>query len=331
MNLKKSREYFAKAFGPNMEGAFSGETPRFAFPPDQCRLIGIKKLFEAEWVECSQYEAVTSGEGNEKEKIDSAFSSSLQSLLFFAKVPKQGVKIRFGNGDECLFHNVVFEYRNKVIGYPSSVDVVLYNEKAICFVESKLLEVVRDSNKDGKSVVGVSYFREEGVGYHETLGLEIDDLKKLKIKTPQENFLAEVKGSGYKDQKIEPISNNRFVYSEGIKQILSHLIGIASFTKGESAYQMFEDPLPPEMRHSFEKHYYLELINGLPDFDGDKEAAEKLEDFQKHFKATKDIITKKSGCPVDSMDIMTYQTLFMFGDNKKLVNEIVKGYYHFGK
>ena len=332
MDYRKTKFYFGKAFGPDMETKFYQGTRLFDFSAYQCKLLGIRKFFDAEWVECSQYEAVTSGEGNEKEKIDSAFSSSLQSLLFFAQAPNKGITIPFEDGDRT-FNKVIFEYKNKVIGYPSSVDVVLYDDTgdSICFVESKLLEIVRDSNKEGKAEVGISYFAKKGVGYCETLGLAVSDLKNLGMTVPTEEFLDVVKGSGFSNQFIKPLSGNTYVYSYGIKQVLSHLIGIVAFLKGESAYDA-GDPLPLKMR-SFKKCYYLQLYNELPDFDGDKDAKTKLENFETHFKAvTKTVMDKmpkkKDKPSIDHIEIMTYQKLFEKNEQRGLISDVSRDYYH---
>ena len=342
MNKKEKEEtlnYFAKVFG-NKEDNYGGKirkgTHCFGFPTKECKLLGIRRTFGdgSDWIKCSQYETVISGEGNEEEKIDSAFSSSLQSLLFFAKTEEKGVKIRFDEKD-YVFKKAVFEYKNKVIGYPSSVDVVLIDEakKAICFVESKLLEIVRDSNETGKAEVGVSYYAKDGVGFNETLGLTIGDLKDLGIRTPKDDdYLEIVKGSGIPKQVIEPIRDNKFVYSYGIKQVLSHLIGIASFQKRESAYGSESvDPIPAKDR-AFEKCFYLQLYNELPGFSGDKDAKRKLDDFKKHFEAVRDVVMNKDQRPVDGMYIMTYQDLFqdLFEENKGLVNDVIRDYYHLG-
>lgn len=328
MNKKEKEEalnYFAKVFG-NKDGNYGGKirkgTHCFDFPTKECKLLGIRRAFGdgSDWIKCSQYEAVISGEGDEEEKIDSAFSSSLQSLLFFAKTEEKGVKIRFDDGSKHTFTRVIFEYKNQVIKgrFPASVDVVLTNPetKEICFVESKLLEIVRESKKKGTSVVGVSYFKDKHAGYNKTLGLTKEDLAALRISEPENGTT--------KKQAIEPLREGSFVYSDGIKQVLSHLIGIAQFKHGQTAYKG-DDPLPPDKRH-FEKIYYLELYNALPGFDGDEKAIDKLKNFEDHFKAVRDVVMNKDQRPVTGMYIMTYQKLFK--QNKGLVNDVIRDYYH---
>lgn len=329
MNYQKVYKYFIGQSGIDdhfFEKDSNGKkyTGKFVIDNKDCKLKSFQKIFGTT-INCNNYETVVSGEGNEKEKIDTIYSSSLQSLLFFDKTNEHPIKIKIG-GNELEFDEVVFEYKNKVIGYPSSIDVVLMNrdEKTICFIESKLLEIVRESSVEGKAVVGISYFQKNGIGYNQTLGLNNTDLTKIGICFPKDGpYLDRVKGRSGEKQPINSISSEetKFVYSEGIKQVLAHLIGISTF-KNDSFYDKNSDPI--NSHEDFKHYYYIELYNKLPNFDGDELVDVKLRQFKDHFEIVKEIANKKG--IVDQMEIMTYQELFK--DNYEHLNDLISNFYH---
>jgi len=59
------------------------------------------------------FDSVIYGQGNEQEKINSVYSSSLQSLLIFSKVSEENPIII----NATTYTKAYFEYKNKVIGY----------------------------------------------------------------------------------------------------------------------------------------------------------------------------------------------------------------------
>lgn len=287
----------------------------------KCKLLMFNEIFDTN-ISCPQYDSVANGEGNEEEKINSIYSSSLQSLLVFHGVNSNN-KIEIA-GEK--FDKVIFEYKNKVIGYPSSVDVVLVNDHAIAFIESKFLEIVRDSTEEkgdksaARKVVGISYFGKDESGYNKVLKLTKEDLDKMRISYPNDGpFIDSVKGRSKETQEIDRLEGNTFVYSEGIKQILSHIIGIQSFKNGESCYSNGNDPIP---NHTFKKIIYVELYNAFPGFDY---ATKRIEDFNKHVKVVKDVIDSKG--LIDEFVIMTYQELLKKNKSFVLNNKIDK-YFH---
>lgn len=289
-----------------------------------CKLSSLNTIFGTS-IKCQQYDTVANGEGNEEEKIDTVYSSSLQSLLVFHNVNENNKIII---GDE-KFDKVIFEYKNKVIGYPSSVDVVLMNDHAIAFIESKYLEIVRDSNNCGKKVVGISYFGQNENGYN-GIGLTKEELDEMKIEynypkssdniSDEQPYLKCVKGLSKYSQSIGKIEDADYVYSEGIKQILSHVIGINSFKNGESGYSN-RDKDPISEHNKFRKIFYVELYNGLP---GLNFASKRIEDFRRHANIVKGIIEKKN--IVDEFIVMSYQDLYSNNDKFNFADK-VKRYY----
>ena len=312
---KTIEAYFEKDEKGNYTGKFKKSS--------KCKIKQFHEIFSAS-IKCEQYDAVANGEGNEQEKIDSVYSSSLQSLLVFHGVSGKN-PIIIGSD---TFTKVLFEYKNKVIGYPSSIDVVLIGDKSIAFIESKFLEIVRDSTeeKNGKSaarkVVGISYFGPSDNGYKNALKLKREDLDKMKVNYPKNGpFLDDVSGLSKNVQSIDKLDDNTFVYSEGIKQILSHLIGIQSFKNNVSVYEDGEDPIPLDKR-SNKKIIYVELYNSFPGFDY---AKKRIIDFKKHAKVVKDVIKDKH--LVDEFYVMSYQDLIKNNPEYTLSKKVLE-YYH---
>lgn len=267
----------------------------------------LEEIFETS-IPCEKYESVINGEGNEKDKINTVYSSSLQSLLVFSNVSRENPILI----DKMKYTDVFFEYRNKVIGYPSSIDVVLTNkdERTILFIESKLYEIIRDSTVSGTAVVGVSYLSNHTNGYKNVLGLEFKDLEKLGIDYEnQDNYGGRTedikKDSDGKDISIKPLKGNSYVYSYGVKQSLSHIIGILNWKSGKqgancSSYLNHND---------YDDVRFLLLYNDLPGFT-DEDAENKQADFVKHQKKLFEILEGKDKVKIDSMSIKSYQEIY---------------------
>ena len=163
-----------------------------------------KKAFNA------AFQAVTEGVGKEITKINSVVSSALLPLLVFYKlyVPKDGQSIALNTGGDTIeFTRAFFEVRNKVIGHPSCVDVALISrdEKTILFLESKLTEMFEDTTTE----------KEYGSSY-----------KKLYKQTGIRNALKSQGITIAENATNLILQSVRPQYIEGIKQSISHLIGL---------------------------------------------------------------------------------------------------------
>ena len=317
-NCPENEKYFEKDKNGNYTGKFKNAA--------DCKIHLINKIFETR-VKCEQYDIVANGEGNEKEKIDTVYSSSLQSLLVFYNV-SQGNKICIG---EYEFDEVLFEYRNTVINRPSSIDVVLIDnsKRAIAFIESKFLEIIRDSTKDEKNktadrkVVGISYFdAKDHHGYNLSLHLEQEELDLMGITYPKGLYLDSVWGQSHLKQSVTRLKHNKYVYAEGIKQILSHIIGIQSFKRDESEYIV--DPITNHQR--FEKVIYVELYNNFPNLKRDLKDI-KIENFIEHCKVVKKVLTENHNGLVDEFLILSYQDLLAKNPYYKISSKVAS-YFH---
>lgn len=155
------------------------------------------------------FQIVTSGVGNEAAKINSLISSSLLSLLIFHKLfenESDEILLKLNlNGKKYTFNKALFEVRNRVIGYPSCVDIVLKGtDGTLLFLESKFTEYIDDIN----------YSETYGVGYCPLYADIRDCLDNagLTVETSEKALI------------LRSTCSKRYI--EGIKQSVSHLIGL---------------------------------------------------------------------------------------------------------
>lgn len=271
------------------EGVRINKQNHFEVSSKHCIKNEIDSIFKLkEKIPCNYYDQVVNGEGNEKEKISAVYSSSLQSLLFFAWVSKDNPLTININDEEISFTDVCFEYKNKVIGYPSSVDVVLTDGvgKNILFIESKLIEILRDSDKEGKAVVGKSYFNDQKYSsYYQALNLDKDALAEIGIKKD--------------DAVIRPLSPQKYVYSYGVKQMLAHVIGINNFINDENKN---DQRCSNELRNYQDANvYFMELYNAFPGIEGSEEGfLQPHKDYEEHINKVIEVVQKKNTYEIDN-------------------------------
>ena len=148
-------------------------------------------------------------------KITTLHSSSLCALLFFFNVDNK--KLVIPSLSEYEFTESFFEFKNKVIRYPSNIDVVLLGKniktgkKVILFLESKFSEYITGIGKIKASKIE-SYFKTDR--YSAPIYESIDK---------EENF-------DFDFNKKDGFYNSK-KYNEGIKQMISHYYGIRNFMK----------------------------------------------------------------------------------------------------
>ena len=283
-----------------------------------CPKMFFEKLFDLKEneINCNYYSMVVSGEGGEDKKIDTYYSSSLQSLLFFYGVSDTNPIIY----DKVKYTKVFFEWKNKVIKLPSSIDVVLVDEtgKNALFIESKLYEVIRDSNKEGNCVVGSSYLNnEEKNGYNKKLSLTEDDYKKIGIDPTK---LDEKKRS-----IIKPIVKDYYVYSYGIKQMLSHIIGLLNFNPkyDKNAYVL---PVKENVNISF-----LTIINEMNGASINEDDEDRNKHFMNHYNKVIELLKDKEQVKgkINLLECTTYQDFYGKVKEKgfKVPGKVIK-YYH---
>lgn len=172
-----------------------------------------------------KYEQAISGDGKEDNKITNMRSSSLCSLLFFYNVTPRNTLTLQLDGEKCIFEYSIFEFKNKVISRPSNMDIVLFGkkengDKCILFLESKFGEYYFDvTRENGVFDVPYSYYKRYGKLYTKIV-------EKLDFKS---DFSEKEKNDG-KFFEILPSTNEHYI--AGIKQMVSHYIGIQKFANG---------------------------------------------------------------------------------------------------
>jgi len=151
-----------------------------------------------------KYKQAVSGDGNEYRRITTLTSSSLCALLCFYNISINNLKIEDTNYD-----TVMFEIKNKVfdIKHPSNIDIVLISKESqkILFLESKFSEYLVRSK-----AINIS---DKYLELYKKLGL-FDD------------------GYNFKDNNDGTFNlerNNNDFYIDGIKQMISHYIGVCNF------------------------------------------------------------------------------------------------------
>lgn len=295
---------------------------------EYAKIFGIEP--DEKWFEA--FRIATEGQGDEIRKINSLISSSLLSLLAFHKLYRNESDLRLelalpGKGtvrfDKCLF-----EARNKVVRRPSCVDVVLYSSESnvLLFLESKFTEYFSVSEKElyGKGYIDL---------YNQYLSKALSD--GLEIDTDKEKLLLKTK-------------ENKERYIEGIKQSVSHLVGLVRGPyKGGSGYY------PEEYHNRYQELYNKadELFYGTILYDPKELKVDNapFEDYVELYRGTigaygQEIvegIRKWDSEPMGSHgndkkiavlpEPLTYQSLFKEAANSLLLTDTVLRFYNLRK
>ena len=218
-----------------------------------------------------KFQMACSGTGDELKKITTLHSSSLCALLFFFNVDNKKLVIQ--SLSEYEFTESYFEFKNKVIRYPSNIDVVLLGKniktgkKVILFLESKFSEYITGI---GKKKVSQSYFKS---GCYSAPIYE-------SIEEKEESF----------DFNKENGFNNSEKYNEGLKQMISHYYGIRRFMKGE----FFDDN--ENVYNNIREYGAEEIILGEILFDNfakDNKLEDKLKKYKEDYSELATIINKQ--------------------------------------
>ncbi len=262
-----------------------------------------KKFFEA----CS-------GNGTETVNLIRLHSSALCALLFFYEISKNKPLTLKLNEKSITFNNVFFEYKNKVINGPSNIDIVLISEekKKILFLESKFSEYYLD-NKNEK--ISSAYLKNE-IG-------ELIYLDKLKVfKTfkiydkNKKNFILSSDNSDISNEKS---------YVGGIKQMVSHYIGLMNFIDGNlySDKEFHRDEFFKNNNKYKEFKIYLGEI--LFDFN-DNIINNFMLDYEEKYKVLAKILKNKNPNINFLPEVLHYSKLL----ENNYVNPTIKAYYSKG-
>lgn len=260
--------------------------------------------------------------GLERGRINQLNSSALLVLLCFWNINKKNpISI-----DNIEYDKVFFEVKNKVFDNPSSVDILLVSkdESTWLYLESKFTEPLTPKKHYWIKEKYFSLYNE--LVKNKNLGLKISDLK-TKLKDGKEEYGFELfDGDGREE------------FLEGIKQMVSHLIGLVQGPVNPSSFNHLKEPQSIKLgtilydfsksrNESFENDYanYVNLYQRVFTESNSSEILRTIESAEKI--NPKQDISKISVLP----EPLTYQEIFLNGNRDEiLLLPKVKKYY-FGK
>lgn len=260
-----------------------------------CKIFNIenKETFSKKFYE------VCSGSGGEVAKITTLHSSSLCGLLFFYNVKQKNITLTL-NGKEITFDDVFFEFKNKVTekGNPSNIDVVLISSKqrVVLFLESKFSEYLTPEAERIRNTYKIEFGDEiYNKEFLELIGMQFIQPKDDKKDSQKEYF------------SIASAPSRPAVYAAGIKQFISHFIGVKNYIAagpyksekrrvpndfkiylGEIVFDAFNFTRGERQFENYKNHYNL-LVKGLKRLNPKFEIVEdllKYSDLQKYCEPT---------------------------------------------
>ena len=282
-----------------------------------------------------KFKEAVSGDGKELNRICTLISSSLCAFLHFynvsdshpLKIKKEILGFKKDKNEVVEFTDVHFEVQNKVISNPSNVDVVLISndKKTILFLESK---------------------------FSEYLNLEKDKKVSSKYIEKYEEYNIHNRDGTYYKYEINPKNSKEIIlsradgcetYIEGVKQMISHHIGVRSFIN--DGYKCKIGRRTINMLKSDCEDYQVVLgeivFNGWQS-DEFEEYKDRFEKYKGEYENIRNMLRSyepENEKKHDNLHIMenllTYQELF--GDNKdykdnvKLLNEKIRKFYRYDK
>lgn len=318
-----------KGIGYNTETLIKSKSGSFLFSESSINSEFLERWFKIENNDSFEdaFKIVTYGIGDEIKKTSSLISSSLLSFLCFHKLYNNPDEKRllinfkdygFEELGEVSFEDCMFEVRNKVIGYqyPSCMDLLLisHSSKILFFLESKFTEpLISESKKRyGKSYILLYYDLK-------------DQLNKIGIDIKKDKETGELILLSQRDSK----------YLEGIKQSISHIIGI-SRGPSDNNKGYYPSEYSVKYRNLFNNPEYKKVYGTIL-YDHGKLIEEYKEDFQIFFNDGKEIINsinkwnEENYEELENLKIInvpiTYQKLFNYKENKQLLSENVIKFY----
>ncbi len=252
-----------------------------------------------------KYEEASTGSGNPYKDFDALRSSALCALLSFYNIKDLVI-------DGVHYDKAFFEVQNVVIEgeTPSNMDVVLVsnNNKTILFLECKFSEY--KSNELQK--IPNAY-------------LDNCPLAKKLYDLLQANELAKI---DRKERKFDFYTKE--AYSQGTKQVISHLVGITSFINKKEGYDNIfsfysnEDTRKELYKESFDKIIFREVLFKLKGYE------RALNNYVTFSEKVRDLFVK-SGLigNIKFAPAATYQEIFS-GDNLNNLDDLVREFYQYG-
>lgn len=273
---------------------------------------GLKRTFKITNIDFDYlFDQACSGSGKEEKRITVLRSSSLCALLFFHNVSKNNpVKI-----DGCLFDKVFFEVQNTVISSrnPSNIDVVLVSSKSkkILYLESKFAEYYLNN---GCVDISIEYLEKDTLGEQIYTKDNIEDTIGLIL-----NKNLNKEGLFRIDSDSKKTKSKCKSYCKGIKQMISHYIGLSNFVKETN---LDRDSRNIELKKLFDSGYSIYLGEILFDFDNDD-----IKPFREDYKQKYEKFAKLINDKFKKIQIRCLEKTLNYSDLKEFVNPTIKKFY----
>lgn len=243
-----------------------------------------------------KYRETISGDGQEWTRITTLHSSSLIALLCFYSISESNpITI-----NDYTFTESFFEVKTQVYqDAESNMDVVLrgYDKdggKVVLFLECKFSEYLSTGKYDSISI-------EAYENTYEELGLFNNDDLPYKVEVKE-------------DEKCICISpKKKPLYCGGIKQMLSHYIGVSNYSESR------ESALAEHKRFIVDEEEKVLLGEILFNFGGNI-TGEKLENYNAAYSSLSQLINQKEKIRMFE-EVLTYQNVFSSEDNKGVIKE----------
>lgn len=279
----------------------------------------IKSIFN---LDCPCYEKMFNeaclGQGQEYKEIMRLHSSSLCAFLFFSNISKENKLVLELEGQNIEFHSVIFEYKNKVINYPSNIDIVLIGNNlstkkdVIFFLESKFSEYLKTSNSYKE--IGLDYLEKYSNFYNDNF-LNRFNIELCKNDNGEIKIFNKKKKDKYIDSFGIKCKDNDKTYLDGVKQMISHYIGVEHFFNND----LVDERLLPKTADI----YLGEIL-----FDFNFEIAKNaFNSYSKYYEKLADSLNKNQSKIHVLKKVLKYS---LFKTNNYRLSEVVQNFY-FGK
>lgn len=265
--------------------------------------ISNRKQFE------EKFQDAVSGEGFEIQRITVMHSSSLCALLCFYDVKNRHIKLNINN-EEIEFTDSIFEWENTVTdnGGPSSIDVVLIghnskNKPIILFLESKFSEYFETGvchPRDEYLHVGKDFYKSEV--FNSKLGLQFNP-----------------KIIEYKSGKAFTIGKGNKQYATGIKQMISHYLGVKNFVTGNNRC----------LNKGKHLNKNAKVYLGAVLFNFNFEPNTAFTNYSNLYNKLAKVMNDKNPGFTILPSLLTYQSIFTYKNNIKQLDDNVIKYYKF--
>ena len=250
-----------------------------------------------------KFEMAISGDGQEVKRISTLHSSSLAALLLLYSVSEDNKLKCTLDGKPYTFFDSFFEVKTNVIdSHPSNMDVVLVGKNSegkdvIFFLESKFSEYLNSGMCNNISIAYRNIYKE--------LGLTKED-------KPIPGILFEI-GKGKENEdclQIKSTDSRTPHYCSGIKQMISHYIGVSNFiNKGKDAMDANQIP---KMKTIVDLRDSADIILGEVLFAFDDKIDKGKTKFHSYSSIYSDlakVLNKKSSKLFVLPKVLTYQDL----------------------